>query len=244
MRKDITIAKIPWGLRDVLKILIFTFAIPVLAFLLLIGLSRIGILPEAFRQAIKNDDAIVSIILTVVTLTTEICLIFWLLKKYKLKIADIGLRKFSVLRALGYIVGGIILFTLLVTIAFVLVVLIAPSIDLNQSQDVGFEFGRMSWGLLISFISTVIIVPIIEELYFRGIVLPAVTKRFGWIIGIAGSSMIFAILHGQYNVMIYTFILGCVLSVLYIRLKSIIPGIILHILNNAIAFILLAGLIK
>ena len=244
MRKDITIAKVPWGVRDVLKILLLTFVVPLLVFVLLIVLSRLGILPESFRQSIKNGDGVVSIILTAVTIVTEIGLIVWLLNKYKLKMSDIGIRKFSVLKAVGYIVGAIVLFLILVSIAFVLVLLIAPSIDLNQSQDVGFEFGKLGWGLWVSFAFTVLVVPIIEELYFRGIILPAVTKKFGWIIGIAGSSAIFAVLHGQYNVMIYTFILGCVLSVMYIRLKSIVPGIIVHVINNAVAFMLIAGIIR
>lgn len=244
MRKDITIAKIPWGVRDVLKLLILTFLIPTLLFISLILLARFGILPESFREAIKNEDTLVTSILSGVTVLTEVGLIIWLLKKYRLKLSDIGIRKFSVLKAIGYIVGGIVVFLILVSIAFVLVVMIAPSIDPNQSQDVGFEFGKIGWGLWVSFVFTVIVIPIIEELYFRGIILPAVTKRFGWIIGIAGSSMVFAVLHGQYNVMIYTFILGCVLCVMYIRLKSIVPGIIFHIINNAVAFSLIAGLIK
>lgn len=244
MRKDITIAKVPWGVRDVLKILLLTFVVPMLVFVLLIGLSRLGVLPESFRQAIKNSDGIVSIILTAVTVMTEIGLILWLLIKYKLKISDIGIRRFSILKAIGYIVGAIVLFLILVSVAFVLVVVIAPSIDLNESQDVGFEFGKFGWGLWISFAFTVVIVPIIEELYFRGIILPALAKKYGWVIGIAGSSAIFAVLHGQYNVMIYTFILGCVLSVMYIRLKSIVPGIIVHVINNAVAFMLIAGIIR
>lgn len=244
MRKDITIAKIPWGVRDVLKLLILTFLIPTLLFISLILLARFGILPESFREAIKNEDTLVTSILSGVTVLTEVGLIIWLLKKYRLKLSDIGIRKFSVLKAIGYIVGGIVVFLILVSIAFVLVVMIAPSIDPNQSQEVGFEFGKIGWGLWVSFAFTVIVIPIIEELYFRGIIFPAVTKRFGWIIGIAGSSMVFAVLHGQYNVMIYTFILGCVLCVMYIRLKSIVPGIIFHIINNAVAFSLIAGLIK
>lgn len=244
MRKDIAIAKVPWGVRDVLKILLLTFLIPVLAYAVLIALSRFGILPEGIRQAIRNDDPTISSVLSAVMIITEIGLITWLIKKYKLKMSDIGIRKFPVLRAVGYILGGIVLFLILVSIAFVLLVMIAPSIDVNQSQDVGFEFGRMGAGLWVSFAFTVVIVPIIEELYFRGIILPAITKRFGWIFGIAGSSMIFALLHGQYNVMVYTFVLGCVLSVMYIRLKSIVPGIIVHVINNAVAFMLIAGIIK
>ena len=83
---------------------------------------------------------------------------------------------------------------------------------------------------------TVIIAPVIEEIYFRGLMLPAVTKRFGWGMGVIISSSLFAVLHMQANVMVYTFILGVFLCFMYIRLKSIIPGILLHAINNSIAF--------
>ena len=244
MRKDIAIAKVPLGVKDVFKLLIFTFLIPALVFVVMILLARIGVLPEALRQAIRENEAVSSSILSAVTISTEIGLIFWLLRKYKLRLSDIGLRKFSVLKAVAYLLGSIVFFLILVSLAFVLVVMLLPSVDVNQAQEAGFEFGKFGWGLWVSFAFTVLVVPIIEEMYFRGIILPAFAKRFGWIVGVFGSSTIFALLHGQYNVMIYTFILGCILCVMYIKLKSIVPGIAFHVLNNAIAFSLIAGLIK
>jgi membrane protease YdiL (CAAX protease family) len=127
----------------------------------------------------------------------------------------------------------------LTTVAFLL-----PFINTTQSQDSALIFGKKGPGLALGFILTVVIAPIVEELYFRGLVLPAFTKKYGWVAGVLISSGVFAILHLQPNVIIYTFVLGLVLSFFYIRLKSIIPGIIFHMINNFVAFSVLAGLIK
>jgi membrane protease YdiL (CAAX protease family) len=39
--------------------------------------------------------------------------------------------------------------------------------------------------------------PIVEELFFRGLALRAIAKRFGTTVGIIGSSLVFAVLHWQ-----------------------------------------------
>lgn len=244
VRRDIIIAKVPWGLRDVAKIMLLSIILPFGILLMVVGLSHFGILGQSVRTAIKNNDLVLDTIFVIISLLVELGLLWWLLHKYNAKLSDLGLKKFTIWKGVLYILGGFILFAVLVAIAFVLVSILAPSVDIDQAQDVGFEFGRAGIGLWVSFFVTVICAPIIEELYFRGLLLPTLTKRFGWIVGVVGSSAFFAILHGQTNVIIYTFLLGCILSVFYIRLKSIIPGIALHMINNALAFIVIAGLIK
>lgn len=244
MRRDITIAKGPWGLRDVAKIMVLSIILPFGLMLVVVGLSHFGVLGQNVRAAIKANDLVLDTLFVIISLLVEVGLLWWLLRKYKARLSDLGLKKFTFWKGVLYVLGGFIAFAVLVAIAFVLLSIVAPSVDIDQAQDVGFEFGRAGIGLWVSFFVTVICAPIIEELYFRGLLLPTLTKRFGWAVGIVGSSTFFAILHGQTNVIIYTFILGCILSVFYIRLKSIIPGIALHMINNALAFVVLAGLIK
>ena len=244
MRRDITIAKVPWRLRDVMIVIVLSLAIPFGLMLIVIAFSHFGVLPEYVRTAIKSNDLLVDTVFTVISLITEICLLWWLLLKYQAKLSDFGLRRFNIWKSIIYILLGLVLFSVLVALAFVVVTVLWPSFNVDQAQDVGFEFGHSGIGLWASFFVTVICAPIIEELYFRGLLLPTITKRLGWLAGILGSSALFAMLHGQANVIIYTFILGCILSVFYIRLRSIIPGIVLHMFNNALAFVVIAGLIK
>lgn len=244
MRKDITIARVPWGVRDVAKMVSLTIMIPIGLFGIVIALSHFGLLPSAVRSTLKDNDFVVNLGFELLITIVEIGMIVWLVRKYKLKLSDLGFRRFSIFKAIGYVVVGLVFFTALIALVFAAVTVLVPQIDLNQAQDVGFEFGRNGVGLGISFVATVILAPIVEELYFRGLMLPALAKRYGWVFGVLGSSAFFAILHMQANVIIYTFLLGLVLCFFYIRLKSIIPGIFLHMINNLLAFVILAGLIK
>jgi len=244
MRKDISIARVPWGVRDILKIVLATFIVPFGILLVLIGMSHFGFLPVAVRDTLKNNDFVVNLGFELVVIVVETSMVVWLMRKYHLRFSDLGFRKFSLWKALLYVVLGLILFSFLVAGVFVLITVLVPTIDVDQAQNTSFEFGDKGVGLIIGFVATVILAPIIEELYFRGLILPAVAKRYGWLLGVVISSGFFAILHMQVNVIIYTFLLGIVLSFFYIRLKSIIPGIVLHMINNLLAFIVLAGLIK
>lgn len=244
MRKDIAIARVPWGVRDVLKMFLATFIIPLAIFIVLIALSHFGILPQLVRETLKSNDFVVNLGFELAVIVVEMSMVVWLMRKYNLSLGDLGFRKFSIWKALLYIFLGLILFSFFVAGVFLLVSVLLPSVDVNQAQDTGFEFGHKGIGLAISFVATVVVAPILEEVYFRGLILPAVAKRYGWLLGVLISSGVFAILHMQINVMIYTFLLGIVLSFFYIRLKSIIPGIFLHMINNLLAFVVLAGLVK
>jgi uncharacterized protein len=55
------------------------------------------------------------------------------------------------------------------------------------------------------------------------------------------SSGLFALAHGQANIAIYTFPLGLLLCFMYVRLGSIVPGMALHMINNYLAFVAVAG---
>jgi membrane protease YdiL (CAAX protease family) len=244
MRRDITIAKVSWNIIDVVKVFLIVIILPLIVFGVIIVLSRTGVLPEFVRQTLRNNSEAVGMIYAVLALVSEITAIIWLVKKYSLSLSDLGFRKFNTFKALGYILISLVFFSAILVLVFWFIKIFVPSIDLNQAQKNGFEFGKAGVGLWLSFIITVVITPVIEEIFFRGITLPATIKKWGWLAGIVSTSLLFGVLHAQANVIIYTFILGLILSVFYIRLKSIVPGIILHAINNAIAFAVLAGLIK
>ena len=79
--------------------------------------------------------------------------------------------------------------------------------------------------------------PVLEETIFRGFIFPAISKRTGVIWGAILSSALFGLAHAQGNITVYTFVLGLVLCFMYVRLRSILPGMALHMLNNYLAFL-------
>jgi membrane protease YdiL (CAAX protease family) len=88
--------------------------------------------------------------------------------------------------------------------------------------------------LATAIIAPAIIAPVVEELFFRGLVLPAIGTNW---IGIVGSAIIFSAVHlvnGLHLLSaVSTFIVGIVLAVLAVRTKRLGAGIVAHIVYNA-----------
>ncbi len=85
-----------------------------------------------------------------------------------------------------------------------------------------------------------LLVPVIEELVFRGAVLRALLKwrsasHWGMI---AISALLFAIAHMNPAQMPHAFVIGLLLGWMYYRTGSIVPGVVFHWVNNTIAYIL------
>lgn len=79
----------------------------------------------------------------------------------------------------------------------------------------------------------VIFAPVVEELFFRGFLFQGFRQKHGWTNGMLLSSAIFALAHLDPVAIIPTFILGCLLAYMYHRTNSVWPGVILHVLVNA-----------
>ena len=80
--------------------------------------------------------------------------------------------------------------------------------------------------------------PLCEELVFRGAVLRALlrwTPRH-WV-AIAISALFFALIHVNPAQMPHAFLAGLLLGWLYYRTDSVVPGIVLHWVNNSIAYV-------
>ena len=79
-----------------------------------------------------------------------------------------------------------------------------------------------------------IIAPIIEEIIFRGFAYNTLKSK-GKVFAIIMSSFLFALFHYNYVQFASTLCLGLVLCSLDEKYDSILPGIVLHIINNMIA---------
>ena len=83
--------------------------------------------------------------------------------------------------------------------------------------------------------------PIAEELIFRGAILRVLLNTFehkGRWIAIALTALIFAFIHGNIAQGVHAFIIGLALGWMYMRTKSVLPGIVLHWVNNTIAYLM------
>lgn len=111
-------------------------------------------------------------------------------------------------------------------------------IEMSPEYEKMFE-GMMKepWG----YAAIGVLAPLTEEVVFRGAVLRKLLQLMGhkWRWGaIVISAAIFGAVHGN-NAQFWTaFVLGIVLGWMYYRTRSIVPGIVLHFVNNSTVYVL------
>ena len=168
------------------------------------------------------------------------------LKHFKRQLKDIGLKMIRWLDGIRALIAYpvyMILFWLLLTGA----TLLFPSINVNQAQHIGFSSVHGYYQLILTFIGLVIIVPIAEEILFRGFLFSSLKKGLPVILAGILTSVIFAGLHlpegGRAGPLwvgaIDTFSLSLVLVYLRQKTGSLWSGICLHALKNGVAFVIL-----
>ena len=87
------------------------------------------------------------------------------------------------------------------------------------------------------FVTTTLLAPFFEEIIFRGILLPTLSRDFGIILGIIVSAFIFALAHLSVGEMLPLFILGIGLGVTRIASGSLLSSMIMHSLWNGLTFL-------
>lgn len=93
------------------------------------------------------------------------------------------------------------------------------------------------WGYL----ALGILAPIAEEMVFRGAILRSLLRYFNermpWI-PIVVSALLFGLVHGNVAQSSNAFLMGLLLGWFYHRTGSIVPGIVLHWINNTVAYVM------
>lgn len=96
--------------------------------------------------------------------------------------------------------------------------------------------GRGGWAVLM----TVVLAPIFEETLFRGLILEPARQKWGATAGVMISAVMFGVVHAPIlPQMLNAFVMGIVLGYIYVLTDSLVPVIVIHAINNAIAYILL-----
>ena len=83
--------------------------------------------------------------------------------------------------------------------------------------------------------SVVVLAALIEEALFRGFLQQSIEKHIDVTKGVIYSSVAWALIHGSHYMLVQIFLFGFFLGWMAWRSNSIIPGIIAHALNNAVA---------
>jgi hypothetical protein len=81
------------------------------------------------------------------------------------------------------------------------------------------------------------VVPVVEELFFRGMIYPLLRYRWGAGVAIGASAAIFAAFHFVPLLMPSLFFVGLILGYMREQSGSVLPGVLLHALQNGIALL-------
>lgn len=171
-------------------------------------------------------------------------LVLMILKNRGLKLADIGLGRRPRWNDLKKAVIGFFVFYALLIVANVVLSQIFPALNSNQTQDVGFNNLNGPLDGLIAFVALVILPPLGEEPLVRGYLFGGLRSRLKFWQAAVITSLLFGAAHldtgsgtaALWSAGLDTFILSLVL--VYLREKSgaLYAGILLHMLNNVVAF--------
>ncbi|UVE96079.1 CPBP family intramembrane glutamic endopeptidase [Dietzia sp. B32] len=98
---------------------------------------------------------------------------------------------------------------------------------------------------VLGLLTVAVLIPVAEETVFRGIMLPALRARLRVVGGITLAGAIFAAVHLIPPAMPYLLVVGISLCAMAEWYRSIVPGIVLHGVNNAVVFtgVIAAGMV-
>lgn len=119
---------------------------------------------------------------------------------------------------------------------------ISPSLFMSQLTSDVIDTNKELFTSMIKspmgFVALVLLGPITEEIVFRGAILKSLSasSHNKWI-AIAVSALLFAIVHFNPAQLLHAFLIGILLGWICIKTKSIVPCILIHIINNGTAFL-------
>ena len=107
-----------------------------------------------------------------------------------------------------------------------------PDAFLKMIDKMGMNGG---WSILM----LVGLAPVMEEVLFRGILLESVRSKHSAGRAIVVSALMFGVIHFIPQQVVNAFAIGLILGYIYVRTESLWPVIVIHALNNAMAYVIM-----
>ena len=161
-----------------------------------------------------------------------------LLKK-RVSWEDLGLSRLLNWSDIGYAPVGFIIYFVASSLLVYIGSQVIPGFDVSQAQETGFSHVSQYYEYVLAFIALIIMAPVAEELLFRGFLYGKLRKRMPIWVAVLLTSVLFGLVHGQWNAGTDVFALSVVLCSLREITGGIWSGILLHMLKNSIAFFII-----
>lgn len=114
-------------------------------------------------------------------------------------------------------------------------IILEPLVELLP-ENPGQGLGRGAWACF----TAVVTAAISEELLCRGLLFEVLNKRWGVKSSIFFSALFFGLIHFDPATAVIALVVGMIFGVLYVRTSSLYTTIIIHAINNALAFALIS----
>lgn len=228
-----------WKIKDVFNVFVATFVFE-FSFFLILQLVNIGGLISSVNEIPVLRALLLFLIYLLQVAGLLIPLWYFVIRKYDSTFEDFSFKWIGSVKTLLWVLISYILYIGLSI--FTIMLFSTLGIDLfgfEPTKSLFDVFGRDTPGFTFAFIVAVVIAPIVEEVFFRGFVLQTLAKKISPFWGVVLTALIFASVHFEFQSIMPLLILSVVLNVLYIKTKSIWPGIVFHVMNNSIAFIIM-----
>ena len=219
-------------MKNVLKTLGICLGFPILNLVIVsviqsvsIFISNSDIIKENIYPLVFVGDLITLILIYVILIPTD----------YGIK-DRINIKKIPLKEYFNIIVLGIGVTILLLFLSGILMRLIPGYSEVSNQLSTARES-------IIQLIITIVLIPICEEIFYRGIIFGYLRKNFNIVLAILFQSLIFGLMHLNLVQGIYTFILGIVLALVYIYTDSILGNITIHIIFNLLGLLVIPKLL-
>ncbi|HEX5796779.1 MAG TPA: CPBP family intramembrane glutamic endopeptidase [Candidatus Saccharimonadales bacterium] len=172
-----------------------------------------------------------------------LALLWWFLRRRKITWSRIGIKKPSLGNILYAIPAYVVYFAFLL-VAFIFLKQFVPDVDVEQTQQIGFEAASGALALSLVFTALVIMPALVEEIMIRGFLFGGLRNRFSFLPAALITSIVFGLAHLQLGsgtsplwiAAVDTFILSIVLVWLREKTGNIWAGVVVHLAKNSLAF--------
>lgn len=236
-------AVVPWGVGDAIVVWVLGF----------VGAVLIAVLFAALRPPELSEALANAILAPVSLMALALATVAWVGLRYRGSVSALLGRPPSgrdVLLGLGVGVAAVLVLTAGVGLALgLLLEVLGREIPTVQQGLRDAARDPQTAPLLVA--SALLVAPVCEELFFRGMVLPALAKRVGVAGGVVLSAVIFGVVHlnqaedalGAVLLLARLVPLGLLFAWLYLRRGTLLVPILVHsVFNAASVVLLLAGI--
>jgi membrane protease YdiL (CAAX protease family) len=199
---------------------------------LFVSLTILGIVSAA--AGVKSDAPGLTIALTLVQdAALAACAIWLAAQTAKPRAWQFGLRPVRVLRGLKWLAIAFLIY-------FVFQLIYVAAFHPDQEQTTLRDLGAGNGAAITVLIGVLVvgIAPFVEEFFFRGFFYGSLRTQFSFLAAAGLDGLVFGLVHAPTGIEAVPplIALGFALCVAYEATGSILPGVVLHTLNNMLAF--------